>query len=578
MYVFNICQYHLFFLSSTKRKYYKNIINTFLGGVLMYSLSISATSSIKIPLIQKTPEKISIKTKNILDKIKKDSIKTYIIILKDTIVDDAVQQISDQIPLNKTGLFQYYREAIQNIAQSMNNEYNIQINSTLYIHTFKGFSVDLSPDSFKKLLNDKRVDYIEANKTVNMNLPSKKIKVASAPKEKINIPPLWGLDRINQKALPLDNTIKNSHSLDGRGVNVYVMDTGIELDHPEFEGRAINGWDFVDNDPIANDCQGHGTHVAGTIASKTYGVAKKANLIALRIFNCKKKGNILNYINAIEWIIAHAKTPAIVNMSLSSVELSNVFEAAVKKLTQKGILMVASAGNDNSDACFYSPVNSSDPLTVAASDHFDYRAYFSNYGHCVDIFAPGRNITSTWINKSIKVNSGTSMAAPHVAGVAALYLQYNPNATPSNIKNVILNNASEGRIKNPSGSKNLLLQTHFDRQSIPIFKNVLQKGIALKNLSSQQDKNTFFTFTVPKGKKKLSFKIEGGEGDADLYVVFEENPQKTPSNDCDFEPLEQKGNNERCELDGEEAGTYHIMIQGWEDYKGLSLIANYKLL
>jgi subtilisin family serine protease len=232
----------------------------------------------------------------------------------------------------------------------------------------------------------------------------------------------WGLDRIDQKNLPLDGQYSYG-TYQGQGVNVYVIDTGILTTHPEFEGRAF----FLSNhvtDGITTDCNGHGTHVAGTIMSKSYGVAKKANAYAVRVFGCTGGSSFETVIAGMNSAIAHAQStgkPSILSMSLSGGS-STAVKAAVKAATDAGIHVIVAAGNDAVDACTRSPADAPSAITVMASDKNDVFAWFSNFGTCTDIIAPGVDITSTWLSNGINTISGTSMATPHVSGVAALLL------------------------------------------------------------------------------------------------------------------------------------------------------------
>jgi len=268
--------------------------------------------------------------------------------------------------------------------------------------------------------------------------------------------PDWGLDRIDQKALPLNSAY--SYLQTGSGTTAYIVDTGILSSHQQFSGRVLSGYTAISDGNGTTDCNGHGTHVAGTVGGSTYGVAKNVNLVPIRILGCDGSGASSNVIAGLDWILKNGKKPAVVNMSLGG-DASTSLDSAVENLFNNGYVMVVAAGNSNTDACSASPARVSKALTVAATDSTDTRASYSNYGSCVDIFAPGSQINSSWIgsNTATKVLNGTSMATPHVAGVVAEMLQSTPTATPQTISTNLLNQASSNVVKNPSGSTNRLL-------------------------------------------------------------------------------------------------------------------------
>jgi Subtilisin-like serine proteases len=268
--------------------------------------------------------------------------------------------------------------------------------------------------------------------------------------------PDWGLDRIDQKALPLNSTY--SYSQTGSGTTAYIVDTGILSTHQEFSGRVLNGYTAISDGNGTTDCNGHGTHVAGTVGGTTYGVAKSVRLVPVRILGCDGSGASSNVIAGLDWILKNGSKPAVVNMSLGGAASSSL-DSAVENLYNNGYVMVVAAGNSNTDACTSSPARTSNAITVAATDNSDTRASYSNYGSCVDIFAPGSQINSSWIgsNTATKVLNGTSMATPHVAGVVAEMLQSTPTATPQTISTNLLNQATSNVVKNPSGSPNRLL-------------------------------------------------------------------------------------------------------------------------
>ncbi|ENA2458719.1 S8 family peptidase [Acinetobacter baumannii] len=268
--------------------------------------------------------------------------------------------------------------------------------------------------------------------------------------------PDWGLDRIDQKALPLNSAY--SYLQTGSGTTAYIVDTGILSSHQEFSGRVLSGYTAISDGNGTTDCNGHGTHVAGTVGGTTYGVAKNVNLVPIRFLGCDGSGASSNVIAGLDWILKNGKKPAVVNMSLGGATSSSL-DSAVENLYNNGYVMVVAAGNSNTDACTSSPARVSKAITVAATDNTDTRASYSNYGSCVDIFAPGSQINSSWIgsNTATKILNGTSMATPHVAGVVAEMLQSTPTASPQTISTNLLNQASSNVVKNPSGSPNRLL-------------------------------------------------------------------------------------------------------------------------
>ena len=320
-----------------------------------------------------------------------------------------------------------------------------------YRHAIKGFAATIPPQAVDGIRHNPNVETIEPDGLVYKNLTQ-------------NNPPNWGLDRIDQRNLPLDNSY--TYQNEGEGVTVYIIDSGIRFDHQEFNTsstnnttRATSGYDFVDNDNNAYDCDGHGTHVAGTVGGLSVGVAKKVDLVAVRVLNCSGSGTWSGVIAGVDWVTANANHPAVANMSLGG-GYYGPMNTAVENSISSGVVYAVSAGNSNYYACNYSPASAPNAITVGSTTSSDSRSSFSNYGTCVDIFAPGSGIYSSTMNTSSSYASwsGTSMASPHVAGVAALYLASNNNATPAQVTSAIITGATSGKVSNAgTGSPNLLL-------------------------------------------------------------------------------------------------------------------------
>jgi subtilisin family serine protease len=309
----------------------------------------------------------------------------------------------------------------------------------VYRTVFRGFGGAVNELAIGKLRNDPRVVRVEPDAIMSA--------LQSATQS-------WGLDRIDQRALPLDNLYTRRYT--GRGVTVYIVDTGIRYDHTEFGGRAVAGYDAFSGD--GNDCQGHGTHVAGMAAGRTYGVANEASLVSVRVLDCNGSGLTSGVIAGLDWIAANRRTPAVVNMSLGG-PVVQALDDAVVRLTSSGTLVVAAAGNEGVDACTGSPARVPSALTVGASDNADRRADFSSWGSCVDLFAPGVSVPGPYARSStdLVLMSGTSTAAPHVAGAAALLLQHYPSLPAHAVHDSIRAYATKGVITNAQTTSNHLL-------------------------------------------------------------------------------------------------------------------------
>jgi subtilisin family serine protease len=312
-----------------------------------------------------------------------------------------------------------------------------------YTAALHGFAAELNAGQLNAVQRNPNVEYVEEDQEATVDT-TQTMDSTGQP---------WGLDRIDQRNLPLSGSY--TYNSTGSGVRAYIIDTGLQANHPEFETRAQNVYDAFGGN--GSDCNGHGTHVGGTIGGKTYGVAKKAYLRGVRVLDCSGSGSYSAIIAGVDWVRTNRINPAVANMSLGG-GYSSSLNTAVNNLANSGVFVAVAAGNSNADACSYSPSSASAVYAVAASDKTDTKASFSNYGGCVDGYAPGVGIKSAWLNSGTNTISGTSMASPHVAGVAALYKATYGDAASSTIASWINTNATAGVIKsNPTGTPNRLL-------------------------------------------------------------------------------------------------------------------------
>jgi subtilisin family serine protease len=350
---------------------------------------------------------------------------SYIVVFKDTV---SIQSMDSQV-------------------QSTTAKYGGKSTYT-YKAALHGYNATMTDSEAKRLAADPSVAYVQQNRAVHVLT------------DQLN-PPSWGLDRVDQRNLPLDS--KYSYTSDGSGVTAYVIDTGIRTTHSTFGGRAAWGTNTT-GDGNNTDCNGHGTHVAGTIGGSQYGLAKNVRLVAVKVLDCAGSGSFAGVAQGIDYVTAQhaAGAPAVANMSLGAAGSDAATETAVRNSITDGVVYGIASGNSNgADACGFTPARVAEAITVNASDINDARASFSNIGTCTDIFAPGVNITSSWgvgTNTATNTISGTSMATPHVAGVAAMYLATHTTATPAAVANALIAASTPNKVTSPgSGSPNRLL-------------------------------------------------------------------------------------------------------------------------
>ena len=364
------------------------------------------------------------------DKIRKSSHKVennYIVVLNDAVVGEK-------------GLYSIAPYIAEELAATHNGKLK-----HVYKNALNGFAIEMSPEAAERLSDDFRVAFVEEDGVVSLDATQSN--------------PPWGLDRIDQRNRPLSGTY--TYNWTGSGVRVYVIDTGILTSHTQFGGRASNVFDAFGGN--GQDCNGHGTHVAGTVGGSTYGVAKSSLPRGVRVLNCSGSGTNSGVIAGVDWVRQNFIAPAVANMSLGG-GASSTLDTAVNNLSNAGVPIAVAAGNSNVDACTQSPARAANAITVGSTTSTDARSSFSNFGTCLDLFAPGSGILSAWIGSTTATRtiSGTSMASPHVAGVAALYKQANPGASASTVRNAIVNGATTNVVTSAgSGSPNRLLYSLF---------------------------------------------------------------------------------------------------------------------
>jgi subtilisin family serine protease len=354
---------------------------------------------------------------------------SYIVVLKDGVTATGANTLAD----------------VKSKADSLLDGVDGTIGRT-YSKALKGFSAQLGEQEAKELAANPSVAYVAENRKFTI-------------KDTQENPPSWGLDRVDQRDLPVDNSYTFASTADT--VTAFVIDTGVRATHEDFEGRATGGFDAIDNDDTPDDGHGHGTHVAGTIGGAAHGVAKGVKIVPVRVLDDSGSGTTEQVVAGIDWVAQNAQGPSVANMSLGG-GVDETLDTAVRNAISAGVTFAVAAGNEASDASNGSPSRVEEAITVAASDDADNQADFSNFGSIVDIYGPGVDITSAWNTDDTATNtiSGTSMATPHVAGAAALFLAANPEATPEEVAEALKTAGTPDKIQNPGeGTPNVLLFT-----------------------------------------------------------------------------------------------------------------------
>lgn len=330
-------------------------------------------------------------------------------------------------------------------SKSVAAEYGAEVQKNF--NSINGASIKASEAEAKELASDSKVDYIQANLEHQISGTQ-------------DDPPSWGLDRVDQDTPEGDGAYTYPDSA-GEGVTTYVIDTGVDYEHPDFGDRASSGIDTVDGDDDAMDGHGHGTHVGGTMVGESYGLAKSASVVGVRVLDDQGSGTTEGVVEGVDWVAENAEENSVANMSLGGPK-DQALDDAVTAAIDAGVSFAVAAGNESSDACEVSPGGAPDAITVAASGETDNHAEFSNFGECVDIYAPGEDIVSAVPGGGEEAMSGTSMASPHAAGAAALYLGENAGAAPADVSDALVEGGQADAIEGaPEGTANVLLNVAF---------------------------------------------------------------------------------------------------------------------
>lgn len=363
-----------------------------------------------------------------------------------------------------------------------------------YGHALKGFAARLPAAAIEGLRRNPNVELVEQDATVSLNET-----VVNPPRQQVN--PTWGLDRVDQRSPAVNGSYAYQYT--GSGVHAFIIDTGILSTHAEFGGRVVQGYTAIADGLGTTDCNGHGTHVAGTVGGATFGVAKSVALVPVRVLGCDGSGSFSGVIAGIDWVAGQsAQRPAVANLSLGG-GYSAPVNAAVAGAVAKGVVMAVAAGNENVDACTKSPASEPSAITVGATGKgsiSDPRASYSNYGSCLDLFAPGSAITSAWHTGNTATNTlqGTSMATPHVAGVAALALAANPQASPQAVTDFLVANATTGTVSGAgTGSPNRMVYSLASGAPVtPVVTSVSVTGLSGSATKTKRDWTASVTTTV----------------------------------------------------------------------------------